>query len=133
MSWVFSLHDLGPAEGLEVRGVLLEAPSVSVAGGLFANGGGGGCGGFSCGEPATMSTTPAPGDDICDQATGGNGAAGDLQATVGGNVTGTAGATDRAGGGGGGFGRIRVNSLDGAIEGTPVLSPDASVGQVAGR
>ena len=114
-------------------GLLLEAPSVTVAGGLFANGGGGGCGGFSCGESSTMSTTPAPGDDICAVAVGGNGATGASAATSGTSDPNNAGETDRAGGGGGGLGRIRINTLDGTVAGASTFSPDPSLGQVAGR
>ncbi|HEU5059466.1 MAG TPA: hypothetical protein VFU21_23190 [Kofleriaceae bacterium] len=113
--------------------ILLEAPLVTVAGGLFANGGGGGCGGFDCGESGTNSTTPAPGNDICAEAVGGNGAAGDSEATDGTSDTNTAGQVDRAGGGGGGFGRIRINTLDGTVTGASTFSPQPSLATVAGR
>jgi hypothetical protein len=114
-------------------GILLEAPVVTVAGGLYANGGGGGCGGFSCAESASMSTTPAAGDDVCTVAQGGDGAAGDSQATDGTNDPNNAGQTDRAGGGGGGFGRIRINTLDGTVAGSSTFSPEPSLSEVAGR
>jgi hypothetical protein len=114
-------------------GLLLEAPMVTVAGGVFANGGGGGCGGFSCAESATMSTTPAAGDDVCTVATGGDGAAGDVEATDGTDDPNNAGQADRAGGGGGGLGRIRVNTLDGTVAGASTFSPAPSLGEVAGR
>jgi hypothetical protein len=114
-------------------GLLLEAPIVTVAGGVFANGGGGGCGGFSCGDSATMSTTPAQGDDVCTEAVGGDGAAGDTQATDGTSDTNSAGQVDRAGGGGGGFGRIRINTVDGTVTGASTFSPAPSLGTVAGR
>jgi len=116
--------------------ILLEAPAVTVGGGVYANGGSGGCGGFSCGEAGSLSTTPAPGDDACADgsgAYGGDGAAVGVDATSGDDVTNTPGATDRAGGGGGGLGRIRINTLDGTIMGASTFSPDPSLGQVAGR
>lgn len=114
-------------------GLLLEAPMVTIAGGVFANGGGGGCGGFSCGKAGTMSTTPAPGDDVCTEAVGGSGAAGTTDATDGTDDPSSVGTTDRAGGGGGGFGRIRINTLDGTVAGDSTFSPAPSLGQVAGR
>lgn len=117
-------------------GILLEAPAVTVAGGVFANGGGGGCGSFSCADDGAYSTTPAPGDDICADGSGvigGDGAAGGTAATDGDDATNTVGETDRAGGGGGGLGRIRINTLDGTVAGTSTFSPDPSLGEVAGR
>jgi hypothetical protein len=113
--------------------LLLEAPVVTVGGGLYANGGGGGCGGFSCADSGDMNETPAAGDDVCTVATGGDGAAGDVEATDGTDDPNDVGSTDRAGGGGGGFGRIRVNSLDGTIAGSSTFSPQPSLGTVAGR
>jgi len=117
-------------------GLLLEAPTVEVSGGVFANGGGGGCGGFSSGASGSNSLAPALGADCGGSpgtASGGNGGAGSTAATNGGASTNRTGSIDRAGGGGGAVGRIRINTLDASLAGSGAQSPPASVGLVAGR
>jgi len=89
--------------------ILLEAPTVSVFGTLAANGGGGSDGRVpQRGANGTIDATPAKGgSDAGSGATGGDGSAGEV-------VDGAAGtpdsAYDRVGSGGGGAGRIRINT-----------------------
>lgn len=125
----------GSAGGGAGGGILLEAPSVTVTGGLFANGGGGGCGYEqpTAGQPGQLSTTPASGG-ICAAGSvrGGNGGAGTTPPTEGSSIAQSAG-TEYAGGGGGAVGRIRINTVDMTVEGNGTQSPAASVGPIAGR
>lgn len=107
----------GSAGGGAGGGILLEAPKVTVDGVIAANGGGGAASvGGNGGEDAKPTATAAAGElpDL-----GGEGSAGD-------NANGTDGKAMTANnslGGGGGAGRIRINTADGkaAIGGT--LSP----------
>lgn len=84
--------------------VLLEAPTMTIAGSIAVNGGGGGGGGGAAvgidGSGGTIDRVPAAG--------GGNGGVGGAGPVSGG----TAGAAT-GGGGGGGIGRIRVNTRTG--------------------
>jgi hypothetical protein len=120
-----------PGEGIGGGGggsggaVFLEAPTVSVAGGLFANGGGGG---------ASSNNNVAAGGDGANGTANTTPAAGGLAAGVG--ATGGAGGTDVAptaggdaedsGGGGGSAGRIILRtrttaaSVAGTVSPTPV-------------
>ncbi len=97
--------------------ILLESPSITIAGNLAANGGGGSYGsGFSpAGANGTASSQPAAGSD-----TGGNGSAGS-------SIVGADGQTDDAGGnigaGGGGAGWIRINTATGSATITGSVSP----------
>jgi hypothetical protein len=89
--------------------ILLEAPAVTVAGTLAANGGGGGPGGAS----ALASAQPATGG-VSAAAVGGDGSGG---TTLNGqDATG-------GGGGGGGAGWIRINTGGGSATITGTLSP----------
>jgi hypothetical protein len=104
--------------------ILLEAPSVTVAGVLAANGGGGGQGaGGNSGSDATANNQPATGgNDSTRGSFGGNGSAGTTIGGAPGNDT----AGSSAGAGGGGAGRIRINTADGDAGLQGVLSPAAS-------
>ncbi len=117
-------------------GILLEAPTVSLTGGVFANGGGGGCGGFSAGADGANSTTPALGancNGAAGTAPGGNGGAGTTAPTVGGSTLNRSGQIDRGGGGGGAVGRIRINTLDATIPSSGTQSPPANLGAIGTR
>lgn len=116
-------------------GILLEAPTVMIAGGVYANGGSGGCGTFSgaMSSDGDMSTNPALGGPCSNGQSGGNGGAGTTAPTDGQTLSNTAGTTQYAGGGGGAVGRIRINTLDMTVAGTGAQSPAASLGVVAGR
>ena len=116
-------------------GILLEAPTVTIAGGAYANGGSGGCGAFtgSFSSNGDLTTTPAPGGPCDNGQYGGNGAAGTTPPQDGPNLANVAGTKQYAGGGGGAVGRIRVNTLDMTITGNGTFSPPASFGVIAGR
>jgi hypothetical protein len=117
-------------------GVLLEAPEVSVAGGVFVNGGGGGCGGFGSGQSGSNdSTDPAPGHSgsgCLPDASGGDGGSLATPARSGTNVDAAAFPGQNAAAGGGGVGRIRINTIDGAVGGG-TFSPLPSAGVLATR
>jgi hypothetical protein len=97
--------------------ILLEAPTVTVAGVLAANGGGGGSGsGAEKGQNGLPSSAPASGGGT--DVKGGNGSAGA-------SLDGEPGALseDYEGGGGGGAGVIRINTASGSATITGSLSP----------
>jgi hypothetical protein len=102
--------------------LLLEAPSVTIEGVLAANGGGGGASvGGSGGSDATPNANPALGEGASN---GGEGSAGD-------EANGAAGVyvnNNDVPGGGGGAGRIRINTLDGTAAITGTLSPSEVTG-----
>ena len=116
-------------------GILLEAPAVTISGGVYANGGAGGCGSFSqtTTSDGSLSTMPALGGPCSNNQSGGNGGAGTTAPTDGQSLSNTAGTTQYAGGGGGAVGRIRINTLDMTVAGAGATSPPASLGIVAGR
>jgi hypothetical protein len=97
--------------------ILLESPTITIAGNVAANGGGGSYGsGFSPpGANGAGSSLPAPGSY-----TGGNGSAGS-------SIVGADGQTDDAGGnvgaGGGGAGWIRINTATANATITGSVSP----------
>ncbi len=99
--------------------ILLEAPTISIAGTLAANGGGGGGGNGICnpGQDGQPSATPAAGD-TCPANPGGAGSAGPA-------INGTAPASGTLGGGGGAAGRIRLNTMSGAVTigSSAIISP----------
>jgi hypothetical protein len=106
--------------------ILLEAPSVAIAGNLSANGGGA-SDNTDNGNNATINASPAPGG-------GTGGGAGSYSSVIGGaNGTGGSGG-DTEGGGGGGAGRIRINTANGSIGGiiTPSLGDGGSVCSTVG-
>jgi hypothetical protein len=121
-------------------GILFEAPVVEVSGSLVANGGAGagGCLFPKAGEDGRLDATPATGGDPCntDGGKGGNGGAGNSGAGNGTSINqaGTGNAFAFAGYGGGGVGRIRVNTLSGGFHRTGGLfSPNPSTGAVTTR
>ena len=112
-----------PVGGGSGGAILLEAPVVTIAGVLAANGGGGGGNGMQ-GVAGLTSDQPAPG----------GGAVGDAGAGTSIGGSGSAGATinggdgtyvTRTAGGGGGAGRIRINTTSGSatITSTAIVSP----------
>lgn len=135
----------GPGEGAAGGGsggaVLLEAPRVTIAGSVAANGGSGGAGGL-CATGATSDCegmagvdgapepVPAPGP----AAAGDGGRGGDGSGRDG--IPGDGGAAENGGGGGGGGGRIRIHTAAGTERYDGALSPSpgsglATVGRVA--
>jgi hypothetical protein len=119
--------------------VLLEAPTVSVAGTIAVTGGGGAGGGVASGslppvpgnDGATDFACTTPGSTGGPGATfngavggaGGNGACGTTPAQNGGVVTAAGTETPRAGGGGGGAGRVRINAISAPTVGAQSITP----------
>lgn len=103
--------------------ILLEAPTITVAGILAANGGAGGAneGSTYGGANSAPSGTPAVGggDPTMMHALGGDGSA----AQIVNGADGTLGMNDYFGGGGGGAGYIRLNTSAGAASITGTISP----------
>ena len=93
--------------------IVIESPTVTIAGGIATNGGGGGLNDTMCpgqGATATNDNVPAPGGpETCNGMFqhGGNGATG-ATAPQNGTVN---------GGGGGSVGRILIRSADGTFTG----------------
>jgi hypothetical protein len=123
-------------------GILLEAPVVEVSGGVVANGGagsGGGCIlGLEPGEDGRLDAMPATGGLGCTTnilgGNGGNGGARNAGATMGASINATGkGFLAVAGSGGGGVGRIRVNTVSGGLHTTGVFSPNPSTGPIGSR
>jgi hypothetical protein len=113
-------------------GIVLEAPAVDVSGAMIANGGSGGGGELvpknNPGGDTHYNTTPAAGGQPTDAnkgGAGGSGAAGATQATAGQDKSVSGGTEVYGGFGGGGEGRIRINTLTG-VHATGVLSPTPS-------
>lgn len=93
--------------------IVFEAPQVSVAGSVAANGGGGSVRDLSCvaeGSDATPDNTPAPGAINCTSASGHGGAGGTGSHTP---EDGSFGGS----GGGGAVGRILIRTADGTFSG----------------
>jgi hypothetical protein len=117
----------GASGGGSGGAALLEAPTVTVAGIISANGGSGGGGAGGMASPdSTDNATPAPGGQVGTTGAGGTGSA---AATITG---GAGGAGDAVGGsyspgaGGGGAGYIRINTSTGVATLTSgTLSPAA--------
>lgn len=120
-------------------GVLLEAPVVVVAGAgsaIAANGGGGGCGGGTVtqsAEAGRLDDQRAAGCLSSDNGDGGRGGAGDTPNGLPGQSIG--GCPVVAGQGGGGVGRIRINTAGGTFAPADgaIVSPPASVGTIGVR
>ncbi len=133
-SGIISAGGGGAADGDTIHGangggsggaILIEAPSVTVAGVLEVNGGagGGGTGAPTTAPDATADTVAAPGGAPGTTGAGGDGSAG---ATVTGGDGGDGdpyGGTYAPGGGGGGAGYIRINTMSGVASITGTLSP----------
>jgi hypothetical protein len=99
--------------------------------GLSANGGGGGGGCLPPGGASgAFSLSPAPGRDCSLDPTSGSGGDG---AALTASLPDDGEAADIAGGGGGGVGRIRINTADGtlSVPSGVILSPAPSVGVLA--
>jgi hypothetical protein len=119
-------------------GILIEAPVVEVTGSVFANGAGGSCGFLlgTPGEDGRLDATPASGGTCGDAGgAGGNGGAGAIAATGGVSVhhTGPDSGGALAGHGGGGVGRIRINTAPGGFHRAGLFSPNPSTGTIATR
>lgn len=120
-------------------GILLEAPVVDVSGNAVANGGAGsgGCLLPQPGEDGRLDAVPAAGGIACnvDGSNGGDGGAGNLGARNGDNINeaSTGGSIAFAGHGGGGVGRIRVNTAPGGLHVTGLFSPNPSTGTIGIR
>jgi hypothetical protein len=115
-------------------GILLEAPVVEVSGSVVANGGAGiGC--LRDGENGRLDANPAMGGGGCAvESASGAGGAGNVGAANGfpmdaGSATGNV----YGGAGGGGVGRIRVNTFPGGLHTTGIFSPNPSQGALATR
>lgn len=130
----------GDSGGGAGGGILLEAPSVEVSGSVVANGGGGGSSGggsFLCGlgQDGRTDATPASGSPFCNRGmpslafgAGGHGGAGTIAATDG-----DGGLVNYGGHGGGGYGRIRINTASGDFLTTGIVSPTPSKGTLVTR
>lgn len=116
-------------------GILFEAPTVDVAGSVVANGAGGsGCG---KGEAGRLDAMPASGTAGCTAfiavfGNGGNGAAGSIDATAG-TAEFISNYAAIGGSGGGGFGRIRINTAPGVRPSSGLFSPTPSQGVLGTR
>jgi hypothetical protein len=115
-------------------GILVEAPVVEVTGTVVANGAGGnsGCLFGTSGQDGRLDATPAQGGTCGSGGSGGNGGAGSIAAGSGANVSLSSGAA-LAGHGGGGVGRIRINTAAGGFHRAGLFSPDPSTGAIATR
>jgi hypothetical protein len=119
-------------------GILLEAPVIEILGSVVANGGGGASGCLNpdgAAESGRLDATPARGGMGCDtnNSDGGRGAAGSLSAGDGLTVRVMGTRVAFAGDGGGGVGRIRINTAPGGIRRAGLFSPDPSTGTVGTR
>ncbi len=133
---IVSANGSSYAGGGSGGGILLEAPLVTVSGNVVANGGAGAGGGFApkAGENGRTDNQPAAGGSGVNATScgnGGDGAAGAIGSkpgqdkTVDGLVFG--------GHGGGGAGRIRVNTAPAGLTSTGIVSPNASLGTLGTR
>lgn len=118
-------------------GVLIEAPVVEVTGSVVTNGAGGkgGCIFALPGENGRFDATPARGGTCSseEQGAGGNGAAGAIAATGGVSIHASDSGPALAGHGGGGVGRIRINTAPGGFHRAGLFSPNPTTGSIATR
>lgn len=119
-------------------GVLIEAPAVDVMGAVVANGAGGssGCVIPVRGEDGRLDTTPAAPGTTCpagNGASGGRGSSLTAVAANGADISRTTTGVVFGGHGGGGVGRIRINTLVGGLHVTGVFSPSPTTGTLATR
>jgi hypothetical protein len=107
--------------------VLIEAPLVTVAGTIAANGGagGGGASGTLSAHDAAESATAAVGGQVGTTGAGGNGSAAATIAGAAGGAGDALGGNFSPGGGGGGAGYIRINTTAGSATVSGTLSPAA--------
>lgn len=133
---IISANGSSSAGGGSGGGILLEAPAVVISGNVVANGGAGAAGGFApkAGEDGRTDSTPATGATATDPASsgnGGNGAAGATGATAGQDKT--VNGIVFGGHGGGGVGRIRINTTATGLTTTGIVSPNPSIGMISVR
>jgi len=139
ISGVLAANGASASGGGSGGGILLEAPVIEITGNVVANGGAGAGGCFlpKAGEDGRLDAIPATGGLACDPTTGGNGgngAAGTTFARAGASLN-LAGISNIvfAGHGGGGAGRIRVNTPAGGLTASGVFSPNPSTGTLGTR
>jgi hypothetical protein len=122
----------GWSGGASGGAILLEAPSVTIAGKIAANGGGGSMNGIVAplGADSTADDQPAPGG----VGTVGRAGAGSAGATIDGGdgVADLDAGTNQIGAGGGGAGRIRINTASGSATITGIVSPSLATAGAAG-
>lgn len=140
VSGVIATNGSSGSGGGSGGGILLEAPVVEVYGNVVANGGAGAGGCFipKVGEDGRPDATPATGGAPCEisNGQGGNGGANNAGAGngAGTNVAAMGQGSTFAGHGGGGFGRIRVNTIPGGFHRAGGLfSPNPSTGAIVTR
>jgi hypothetical protein len=119
-------------------GILLEAPTVKIPGAVVANGGSGASGCIlstqGLGEDGRLDAMRAAGGQPCSSINGAGGAGGARSVGNGGNGQSiSSSGIALAGYGGGGVGRIRINTTSDGLEATGVLSPNPSTGTIATR
>lgn len=102
--------------------ILLEAPTVQIAGSLAANGGGGASSNAN-GAGGTTDGTPAVGGSAGNDGGLGFGGNGSSETDIHGGNGGYGSTTGNGGGGGGGAGRIRINTKSGSATVTGIVSP----------
>jgi hypothetical protein len=137
---IISANGSSKSGGGSGGGILFEAPLVEITGNVVANGGAGAGGGFipAEGEDGRTDAQPAeggPSNDV-NLGVGGDGAAGNTAATAGASENHMSGlSTDLnfAGHGGGGVGRIRVNTASDGFVDSGLFSPSPTSGPVAVR
>lgn len=120
-------------------GILLEAPNVEILGRVVANGAAGqGCAGSP--PHGRLDAMPAIGgpagcnDGYKSTGQGGNGGAANIEADNGKDMARQPNLVGAIGGqGGGGIGRIRVNTVSGGLRVSGVFSPTASIGDLTTR
>jgi hypothetical protein len=135
---VVAANGSSAAGGGSGGGILLEAPVVDLSGSVVANGGAGAAGCLlpTPGEDGRLDAAPATGGVTCGSGqglAGGNGGAGTF--TAGNGTSGSApdDAVVSAGHGGGGVGRIRINTAPGGFRRAGLFSPNPSTGTLATR
>lgn len=126
--WGAQNNDAGGGGGGAGGLVVLDAPTISVSGSIFAHGGGGGGGGGGCsgGDGSSGDDPSASGDagggsgGFCAAGRGGNG---NVNAAAGSRGSAGSNFSDGGGGGGGGAGVIRVFQHVGSLGGTVSPAP----------
>ncbi|HEU4734413.1 MAG TPA: hypothetical protein VFT22_41265 [Kofleriaceae bacterium] len=143
ISGVVAANGVSGIGGGSGGGILLESPIVEVTGNVVANGGAGsgGCLLPMPGENGRLDALPAAhgvgcqGDVNGGGADGGDGGARDVNALRGRDFdsSGTGGFIAYGGHGGGGVGRIRVNTVPGGLHATGIFSPTPTTGELGSR
>lgn len=139
VSGVVATNGSSAGSGGSGGAILFEAPIIEVTGNVVANGGAGtgGCAFAPPAENGRLDATPAMGGPGCPDTVGGaggNGGAGTSVATKGADVdTRPMPKLALGGNGGGGFGRIRVNTAVGGLHTTGMFSPTPSLGSLMTR